>query len=65
MKTQLPNDCICKGYKQIKPFHHEQVFHSPSNAFTGTEREFVKAGLGYAYVDCGDFKRVAVSLPNT
>lgn len=47
---QLPDDVVAKGYREVRPFHHEQLFHSPSADFTGTESEFVKAGLGYSYV---------------
>ena len=54
---QLPNDAQAVGYKQTKPFHHEQVFYSPSLGFTGTEREFVAAGHGYAYVQIDAYTR--------
>ena len=49
MLIQLPNDVQSIGYKEVKPFHHEQVFSSLSTGFTGTEREFVLAGHAYAY----------------
>lgn len=48
MLIQLPNDAIAAGYKEVRPFHHEQLFRSESAEFTGTEQEFVKAGHGYA-----------------
>lgn len=50
MPFQLPNDAVAVGYKETKPYHHEQVFQSESAGFTGTEREFVEAGHGYEYV---------------
>jgi hypothetical protein len=50
MCVQLPNDAVAVGYKETRPFHHEQVFSSETAGFTGTEQEFVKAGHGYAYV---------------
>lgn len=46
---QLPNDVINKGYKETRPYHHEQVFYSPSLNFTGTEKEFIKAGHAYEF----------------
>lgn len=62
MRIQLPNDAVSVGYKQVRPFHHEQVFSSASTKFTGTEREFVAAGHGYAYQTIGDHVRVVVPL---
>lgn len=47
---QLPNDAQSSGYKQTRPYHFEQVFHSPSLNFKGTEREFLAAGHAYSYV---------------
>lgn len=57
MLTQLPNDAVSHGYKQVRPFHHEQVFHSPSAGFTGTEAEFVAAGHAYHYVQLDQHRR--------
>jgi hypothetical protein len=57
---QLPNDVQAAGYKQTRPFHHEQVFHSPSVNFTGTEREFLQAGHAYAYIQLDAYARVTV-----
>lgn len=51
MKIQLPNDAVAVGYKEIRPFHHEQVFQSNSVGFSGTERDFVKAGHAYEYAE--------------
>lgn len=47
---QLPDDAVSVGYKQTRPFHHEQVFHSKRADFTGTERDFLKAGKAYSYI---------------
>jgi len=49
------------GYKQVRPFHHEQVFHSASAGFTGTEEEFVQAGHAYAYVQLDPHSRRMLS----
>lgn len=57
---QLPNDVQAAGYKLTRPFHHEQVFHSPRLDFTGTEREFLQAGHAYAYIQTGAHTRVTV-----
>jgi hypothetical protein len=57
---QLPNDVQAAGYKQTRPFHHEQVFYSPSANFTGTEREFLQAGHAYAYIQLDTYARVTV-----
>ncbi len=60
MCIQLPNDAVSLGYKETRPFHHEQVFRSETASFTGTEREFVAAGHGYAYVQVDDHTRRVV-----
>ena len=57
---QLPDDAQAAGYKQTRPFHHEQVFYSPRADFTGTEREFLQAGHAYAYVQTDAHTRVTV-----
>lgn len=43
MLIQLPSDVEARGYKQTRPFHHAQMFHSPSRNLTGTEDEFLAA----------------------
>ena len=58
----LPNDAQSRGYRQTRPFHYEQVFSSASSGFVGTEREFVKAGLAYAYIQIDKFTRRTVSI---
>jgi hypothetical protein len=55
---QIPDDSISVGYKQVKPFHFEQVFFSKSKSFTGTEHEFLANGLAYAYHQTSPFTRV-------
>lgn len=55
---QLPNDAVSAGYRQTRPFHHEQVFRSESAGFTGTEREFLEAGLAYAYIQLDRYTRL-------
>ncbi len=57
---QLPNDVQAAGYKQTRPFHHEQVFYSPSTGFIGTEREFLQAGYAYAYTQLDAHTRVTI-----
>jgi len=58
---QLPDDVVAGGYKQTKPYHYEQVFVSASKGFTGTELEFLKAGLAYEYTQTNSFTRVALT----
>ena len=58
---QLPNDAAAAGYRETRPFQWEQVFHSESAAFTGTEREFVKAGHAYEYVQLDTYSRRVTS----
>jgi hypothetical protein len=57
---QLPNDAKAAGYKEIRPFKHEQVFYSPSTGFTGTEHEFLRAGHAYAYIQADQYTRITV-----
>jgi hypothetical protein len=63
MPIQLPDDVVAVGYKEVRPYHHEQVFQSTSAGFTGTEREFVAAGHGYEYVDLDPYTRRVLPLP--
>ena len=56
---QLPDDVKTAGYRQVRPFHYEQVFYSPSLDFKGTEQEFLKAGHAYAYVQVSPFTRLS------
>lgn len=58
MLIQLPNDARSVGYKEVRPFQNEQVFHSLSARFTGTEKEFVLAGHGYTYQQLGTHTRM-------
>ena len=60
MPIQLPNDAIATGYKETRPFHHEQTFKSASCDFEGTEREFVKAGHAYEYVQIDKYTRITI-----
>lgn len=61
MKIQLPNDVVAVGYKEVRPFHHEQVFQSNSAGFTGTGHDFVKAGHAYQYAEIdGHTRRVSI-----
>ena len=54
---QLPNDAVSMGYRQVRPFHYEQVFQSEEHSFTGTEKEFIKEGLAYSYRQSGKLTR--------
>ena len=58
--TQLPDDVISIGYKQIRPFTHEQVFSSKLKNFIGTENDFVKAGFGYKYIQISPSSRIEI-----
>lgn len=62
MLIQLPDDAVSVGYKKVQPFQHEQVFQSASAGFTGTEREFVQPGHGYAYQQVDAHSRRSVCL---
>ena len=55
----LPNDVKAAGYVQVRPYHYEQVFFSPSLNFKGTEKEFLQAGHAYAYVQIDDYTRLS------
>lgn len=58
-QIQLPNDVQSIGFRQVRPFDWQQVFRSPSNNFEGTEIEFLKAGLAYAFIQTSKFTRLA------
>ena len=51
MLIQLPNDSVSVGYRKTGEFEFSQVFQSKQAGSTGTELEFVKAGIGYAYIE--------------
>ena len=57
---QIPDDAVSVGYKQVRPFHYQQVFCSEKVVFTGTEREFVNAGLGYHYTQVDEYTRCCI-----
>jgi len=57
---QLPDDVKAKGYKQVRPYHWEQVFYSPSLQFEGTEEDFIQAGHGYRFRDIDKFRRLII-----
>ena len=61
MPIQLPNDAVARGHKATRPFHHAQVFHSPSRNFTGTEEEFLAAGYAYRYLQIDKHIRLVVA----
>ena len=61
MRIQLPNDVVAVGYKEVRPYCHEQIFQSSSAGFTGSEREFVEAGHGYEYVQIDAYTRLVGS----
>lgn len=58
MLIQLPDDAVSVGYKEVRPYHYAQIFHSPSRNFTGTEVEFLQADLAYAYVQIDNHTRL-------
>ena len=49
MRIQLPNDVVSCGYRKTGAFQFEQVFKSEKHNFTGTEKEFIREGIGYEY----------------
>ena len=61
MPIQLPNDAVASGYKETRPFHHAQVFHSPSRNFTGTEEEFLAARYAYRYIQIEKYVRRVIA----
>jgi hypothetical protein len=61
MPIQLPNDAVANGYKETHPFHHAQMFHSPSRNFTGTEEEYLAAGYAYRYVQIEKYVRLLIA----
>lgn len=61
MLIQLPNDVVSVGYKKTGTFEFSQVFHSPSNNFTGTEAEFLKSGNAYKYVQIDAYTRRTIA----
>ena len=58
---ELPGDAKSVGYKKINRFEFAQVFHSEKNNFTGTEQEFVNAGLAYKYLQVDAYKRIVIT----
>ena len=62
MLVQLPDDAESVGYREVRPYHFEQVFRSKTARFTGTQREFLVAGHAYAYVQTGKFTRLERGL---
>jgi hypothetical protein len=57
---QLPNDAVAVGYREVRPYHHAQVFTSETAGFTGTEEEFLLRGYAYAYRHGDRFTRSIV-----
>ena len=54
---QLPDDVIQVSCF-IKNFQPVTIYESPSNNFTGTDIEFVKAGLAYKYYQISPSRRL-------
>lgn len=58
---KLPGDAVAQGYKQSPHcpcgLCREQVYHSPSKNFTGTEEEFFEEGHACMYVEYKDGSR--------
>ena len=61
MQIQLPDDAEALQYTQTGPYRFEQVFTSQSAECTGTERELLKAGKAYAYIQVDAHTRVTLS----
>jgi len=61
--VQLPKDAESMGYKKspTNRFEFNQVFHSEEHNFTGTERDFVAAGLAHEYIELDKFRRLIVN----
>jgi len=56
---QLPDDIIQKEC-YIRNFQPVTIYFSPSNNFTGTEEEFVSAGLGYSFIQISNSRRLVI-----
>lgn len=56
--VQMPDDTQAVGYRETRPFHHEQVFYSAKHDFKGTEAEFIAAGFAYRYRQSGSTRYV-------
>ncbi len=63
MPMQLPDDAVATGYRETSPCYFEQVFHSPSMNFTGTEDEFYAAGHAYFYIQRDEHWRTVFLSP--
>ena len=59
--VQLPEDATAAGYKKTGAFSWAQVFTSAVHEFTGTEAEFIAAGLAYRFKDAGPFRRMVTN----
>ena len=53
---QLPGDVVSVSYRQ-SGFQYEQIFKSEKHGFTGSELEFLNAGLAYRYTEIDKFTR--------
>ena len=58
--VQLPADVVFGVYKKVAPFRFEQIFTSRKYKFSGSELDFLNAGLAYAYRDINKHKRVVI-----
>lgn len=67
MFYQLPDDAALQGYKQSSHcpcrLCRENVYHSPSKNFTGTEEEFFEAGHAYRYIELDNGLRSIILSP--
>ena len=56
---QLPDDVIQISCF-IQNFQPVIIYESPSNNFTGTDIDFVKAGLAYQYLQISPSRRLVI-----
>lgn len=58
---QLPDDVKMISQRMLPNYQIETLYHSASCNFTGTERDFIKAGHGYKYIQINNYERRLVA----
>lgn len=59
LPVQLPDGVKQVGCKKIGPFEFSPIYHSATHNFTGTEQDFIDAGLAYRYREIDRFTIIA------
>ena len=58
---QLPDDVKEMGYIKTGSYQFSQIYQSKKHNFTGTEKEFLKAGIGYEYISIDKHSRLVIT----